>query len=85
LASLKVDVKNTLNECEHSAFFACVSEDFPEIFVWINWWYSQSAELLFGNRQLLASSGVQQGDPLGPLLFFTCNSLMLLNFVSLFS
>ena len=33
-------------------------------------------ELRFGSRQVLASSGVQHGDPLGPLLF----SLVILQF-----
>ena len=69
LALLKVDMKNAFNECDRSAFFTCVSEDFPEISAWVKWCYSQPAELCFGNRRLLASSGVQQGDPLA-LCFF---------------
>ena len=36
----------------------------------VKWCYSQPAELRFGSRRIMASSGVQQGDPLGPLLFF---------------
>ena len=43
----------------------------------MKWCYSQPAELHFGNRRLLASSGVQPGDPLGPLLF----SLVILQFI----
>ena len=69
--------ENVFNECDHSVFFACVYEDFPGIFAWINWCYSQPAELHFGNRHLLASSGVQQGDPLGLLLFL----LVILQFI----
>ena len=77
LALLKVDMKNAFNECDRSAFFTRMSEDFPEISAWVKWCYSQLAELRFGNRRLLASSGVQQGDPLGPLLF----SLVILQFI----
>jgi len=76
-ALLKVDMKNAFNECDRSAFFTRVSDDFPEISAWVKWCYSQPAELRFGNRRLLASSGVQQGDPLGPLLF----SLVILQFI----
>ena len=63
LALLKVDMKNAFNECNRSAFFTRVSEHFPEISVWVKWYHSQPAEFHFGNRWILASSGVQQGDP----------------------
>ena len=35
----------------------------------MQWCYHTSAELRFGHHRLLSSTGVQQGDPLGPLLF----------------
>jgi len=70
-------MKNAFNECDRSAFFIHVSEDFPEISAWVKWCCSQPAELRFGSRQVLASSGVQQGDPLGLLLF----SLVILQFI----
>jgi len=77
LALLKIDMKNAFNECSRTAFFERVVEDFPEISAWVKWCYSQPAELRFGSRRIVASSGVQQGDPLGPLLF----SLVLLQFI----
>ena len=77
LALLKIDMKNAFNECSRSAFFNRVAVDFPGISAWVKWCYSQPAELRFGSRRILASSGVQQGDPLGPLLF----SLVLLQFI----
>ena len=50
LVLLKIDMRNAFNECDHSAFFAHVTEDFPEISAWVKWCYSQPAELCFGNR-----------------------------------
>ena len=38
------------------------------------WYYSQPAELHFGSRCIMASSGIQRGDPFGP-------SLVLLQFI----
>ena len=46
-----------------------MSKDFPEIFARV--------KLRFGNGRLLAPSGVQQGDPLGPFLL----SLVILQFI----
>ena len=65
------------NECNRSAFLDGVCKEFPEISPWVYWCYSQPAELRFGHRHILASTGVQQGDPLGPLLF----SLVLVQFL----
>jgi len=40
-ALLKVNMKNAFNECDRSAFFTRVTEDFPEISAWVKWCYSQ--------------------------------------------
>jgi len=77
LALLKIDMKNAFNECSRAAFFKRVIEDFPEISAWVKWCYSQPAEHWFRSSQIVASSGVQQGDPLGHLLF----SLVWLQFI----
>ena len=58
-ALLKIDMKNAFNECNRTSFLDRVSEDFPEIAPWVYWCYSQPAELRFGYRSILASTGVQ--------------------------
>ena len=41
----------------------------PEIACWADWCYGQGSRLRFGEHVLASTCGVQQGDPLGPLLF----------------
>ena len=58
LALLKIDMKKAFNECNRSAFLDGVCKEFPEISPWMYWCYSQPAELWFGHRCILASTGV---------------------------
>ena len=69
LCLLKIDMQNAFNECDCSTFLHRVKQHFPDVFGWVQWCYHTSAELRFGCHRLLSSTGVQQGDPLGPLLF----------------
>ena len=46
------------------------AKEFPGLANWTNWCYSQKSMLLYDHREIIeSSSGVQQGDPLGPLYF----------------
>ena len=69
LCCLKIDFSNAFNECNRSSFLDRVHKNFPEIFAWTQWCYYCEGELPFGNVSIKSASGVQQGDPLGPLLF----------------
>ena len=69
LCLLKLDMRNAFNECDRSVFLEKVKTCLPELFGWAQWCYTFPAELRFGRRRILSLSGVQQGDPLGPLLF----------------
>jgi len=66
---LKIDMKNAYNECDRSTFLHRVQQHFPDLFGWVQWCYHTPAELHFRHHRLLSSTGVQQGDPLRPLLF----------------
>ncbi|CAL1146949.1 unnamed protein product [Cladocopium goreaui] len=46
-----------------------VRDHFPQLARWTTWCYGQPTRLQFGARTLESCCGVQQGDPLGPLLF----------------
>ena len=66
---LKLDFSNAFNECYRSIFLQQVESHFSELFGWVQWSYGSANQLFFGPHSILSSSGVQQGDPLGPLLF----------------
>src|SRR5205085_747225 len=61
--------KNAFNCVSRQAFLDEVATRFPSLFPFVSLCYGASSVLLFGDRRLASTSGVQQGDPLGPLLF----------------
>ena len=58
------------------SFLQRLQVEFPDLFVWARWSYQSSGELRFGQDYISSTASVQQGDPLGPLLF----SLLLSSF-----
>ena len=66
---LKIDFKNAFNCISRAAFFKEVDEFMPGLSRWVQWCYGVSSHLVFGAHLVDSQSGVQQGDPLGPLLF----------------
>ena len=69
LCCVKVDMSNAFNECSRTSFLDRVRQDLHELYAWVHWSYHSAAELRFGTQRVLSTSGVQQGDPLGPVLF----------------
>ena len=68
---LKVDLENAFNSVDREVVLQAVRNFFPEVEAWFRFCYGAPAKLFcegdvlpFGSAQ-----GVQQGDPLGPLLF----------------
>ena len=66
---VKLDFKNAFNLVSRQAVLDSATSRFPALARWVTWCYKQHSELYFGNTHLLSAGGVQQGDPLGPLLF----------------
>ena len=69
--TLKVDLENAYNSIDRQAILSMVHRFFPELTAWYRLCYGTAAKLYCEGKVLPfdSSQGVQQGDPLGPLLF----------------
>ena len=67
---LKVDMRNASNMVSRQAVLDECATSFPELLLpWVSWCYGTHPLLWHPLGQISSESGVQQGDPLGPLLF----------------
>jgi hypothetical protein len=69
LSMLLVDFKNAFNMVDCAVMLREVRLRVPAISRWVEFCYSSPARLYYGEHTLWSHQGVQQGDPLGPLLF----------------
>ncbi|KAI3761763.1 hypothetical protein L1987_52185 [Smallanthus sonchifolius] len=69
LAMLTVDFSNAFNLVDRTALLQEVRTRCPSISLWVDFLYGQPARLYVGDDHIWSTTGVQQGDPLGPLLF----------------
>ncbi|XP_076934174.1 uncharacterized protein LOC143600337 [Bidens hawaiensis] len=69
LAMLTVDFSNAFNMVDRSALLHEVRIRCPSISLWVEFLYGQPSRLYLGDDNIWSTTGVQQGDPLGPLLF----------------
>ena len=68
-AILQIDYKNAFNSVKRKAIINALKENFPALIPWVRWCYDSPSHLRFRDNIILSEEGVQQGDPLGPLLF----------------
>ena len=66
---LKVDFRNAFNSVRRDKILEAVKSSIPELFLFISSAYSVPSYLVCGDSIILSEESVQQGDPLGPLLF----------------
>ena len=66
---LKVDFCNAFNSLRWDKMLAAVGEMALELFPLVHSSYSTPSSLYIGDESIQSAEGVQQGDPLGPLLF----------------
>ncbi|CAE8636187.1 unnamed protein product [Polarella glacialis] len=68
-ALLKLDFANAFHCVSRSQVLEQTRRHFPSLARWSQWCYSRPSKLVFGSYTISSETGVQQGDPLGPLLF----------------
>ena len=73
--AFKVDMKNAFNVVSRQAVVEECATFSPELLPWVSWCYGSHPLLWHPLGQISSESEVQQGDPLGPLLF----ALVLIN------
>ncbi|KAL5474531.1 hypothetical protein EMCRGX_G026489 [Ephydatia muelleri] len=66
---MKIDLRNAFNLVSRQALLDECRAHFPELLQWAAWCYGQHYLLWSPMETIMSESGVQQGDPLGPLLF----------------
>ena len=64
-----IDMKNAFNLVTRQALLDELLLFSPELLPWVSWCYGSHPSLWHSLGQLSSEAGVQQGDPLGPLLF----------------
>ncbi|GJS12147.1 putative reverse transcriptase domain-containing protein [Tanacetum coccineum] len=69
LIMLTMDFSNAFNLVDRSALLYEVRVWCPSISLWVDFLYGQATRLYIGDTHIWSAIGVQQGDPLRPLLF----------------
>ena len=66
---LKLDFRNAFNSIRRDKMLEAVQRLAPSIYPFVHSVYSPPSSLFWSDKIIQSSEGVQQGDPLGPLLF----------------
>ena len=66
---VKLDFESAFNTLGREVALRELESAFPELARWVRWCYGQDSHLSFGRIEISSEAGVQQGEPLGPLMF----------------
>ena len=66
---VKLDVQNAFNTIRRDVILTSVRERCPDVYPFMYQAYSSPTPLHIGDHTVISASGVQQGDPLGPVAF----------------
>ena len=68
-AFVKLDFRNAFTSIRQDCMLQAVCDLAPTIYPFVHYVYSAPSLLRWGDKSISSAEGVQQGDPLGPLLF----------------
>ena len=66
---LKIDLRNAFNSIRQNECLEELAHRWPSLFPWCQWMLASESWLWWNEKQFLCKDGVQQGDPLAPVLF----------------
>ena len=66
---LKLDFRNAFNSLRRNKMLTVVKDSAPDLFRFVSSANERPSSLFYGDHIIQSAEGVQQGDPLGPLLF----------------
>jgi len=78
-AFVKLDFTNAFNTIRRDRVLEAVATSCPDLLPFVSSAYGSPSTLWLGDKVLSSEEGVQQGDPLGPLLFCLSIQPLLLN------
>jgi len=79
---VKLDFRNAFNTCRRDVFLERLAMHVPELLPYATLCYGTSSTLTFGEGTISSAEGIQQGDPMGPMLFCLSIHTLLLSLSS---
>ena len=69
LGVLQIDFENAFNSIKRQGVLSECLKQIPSIYPFVSSCYAKHSSLFYNGQAIKSESGVQKGDPLGPLLF----------------